>query len=275
MNGGHNIEAGVPIPLAVARAGLGFRDGINGPHAARTMMLDDISALFARLELNAGKEDYAREIIGVNGLAKPTKKARELSFRFLAALYGLDPQLAVFRVLRKFWAVDEKARPVLALCAALARDPLLRSSQSFMLSKHKGDCVPRDQIEQLLSDLYPDRFTPASLKSFAQNISGTWSQAGYLIGRTPKYRAEPVITPTNIAYCLFLAFLEGLSGQRLFASNWISLLGRAPDEVEELARAASHQGLLVFLGAGGIKEVRFPDYLTAQEEQWRLEVSRV
>jgi hypothetical protein len=40
----------------------------------------------------------------------------------------------------------------------------------------------------------------------------------------------------------------------------------ALDELEALANSASHRGLLVFMNAGGVKEVRFPGYLTPEEE---------
>lgn len=254
---------------------LGFRFGTNGPHAARTMMLEDISVLCGHLPADAGRADYAREAIELNSLGKPTKKARELALRHLSTLYGLDPSLAVFRVFRRLWASDEAARPVLALFVALARDPLLRSTQGFILAKQPGEMVSREELEQVLAGAHQDRFSPASLKSFAQNVNSTWTQAGYLVGRSRKSRTVPVVTPANVAFALFMGHLEGLAGQRLFTSPWTNLLGRSPSELEALASSASHRGLLVFLNAGGVKEVRFPDYLTAEEEQWRLEVSHV
>lgn len=254
---------------------LGFRFGTNGPHAARTMMLEDISVLCALLPADASRADYARETIELNSLGKPTKKARELALRHLATLYGLDPSQALFRAFRRLWASDESARPVLALFVALARDPLLRSTQTFILAKQPGEAVTRDELEHVLAGTHQDRFSPASLKSFAQNINSTWTQAGYLTGRSRKTRAVPVVTPANAAFALFLGHLEGLSGQRLFTSPWMNLLSRSPAELVALANGAAHRGLLVFLNAGGVKEVRFPDYLSAEEEQWRLEVSRV
>ena len=36
---------------------LGFRFGINGPHAARTMMLDDLRVLFSHTTAAAKRED--------------------------------------------------------------------------------------------------------------------------------------------------------------------------------------------------------------------------
>lgn len=255
--------------------GLGFRFGTNGPHAARTMMLEDIATLASHLPVDASRADYAREVVELNSLGKPTKKARELALRHLGVLYGLDASLAIFRAFRRLWAHDAAARPVLALFVALARDPLLRGTQTFIASKQPGEAVTRDELAGLLASAHQDRFSPASLISFAQNMRGTWTQAGYLAGHSHKTRATPVATPTNVAFALFLGHLEGLSGQRLFTSSWMNLLPGSPSELEALANSASHRGLLVFLNAGGVKEVRFQDYLTPQEEQVRQEAARV
>lgn len=254
---------------------LGFRFGINGPHAARTMMLDDLNLLMANTPADATRADYASAVVADNVLGKPTKKARELALRHLAALYGLDPMNPLFRGLRRFWPLDEAARPLLALALALARDPLLRATRPFFLGQTLGSSVTRDQVEQLLSTLFPDRFSPASLKSFAQNVSGTWTSAGILQGHARKVRSIAHGRPESVAFLLFLSYLEGRTGQRLFSSDWMNLLGSSPDELVALANSASHRGLLVFMNAGGVKEVRFPGYLTPEEERIRQDVSHV
>jgi len=256
-------------------AKLGFRFGSNGPHAARTMMFDDLQVLFNHVGIDAKRTGYAQAVLADNLLAKPTKKSRELALRHLTTLYGLDTQLPLFRVLRRLWPVDVAAQPILALTAALARDPLLRGTQAFILAKHPGVLVTREDLEQCLAADHPDRFSPASLKSFAQNVNGSWTAAGYLQGHSRKTRSIPVVTPANVAFCLFLGHLEGLSGQRLFTSRWMNLLLGSPVELEALANSAFHRGLLVFLNAGGVKEVRFPDYLTPEEEQMCQEASHV
>ena len=256
-------------------AKLGFRFGTNGPHSARTMMLDDLRVLFAHVPPNGSRADYNQAVCTENVLGKPTKKSRELALRHLTTLYGLDTQLPMFRALRRLWAVDVAAQPVLALTAALARDPLLRATQAFILTKLPGVLVTREDLEQCLAADHQDRFSPASLKSFAQNVNGSWTAAGFLHGHTRKTRSIPVVTPVNVAFCLFLGHLEGLSGQRLFTSSWMNLLPGSPGELEAHANSAFHRGLLVFLNAGGIKEVRFPDYLTPEEEQMCQEASHV
>lgn len=202
---------------------LGFRFGRNGPHAARTMMLDDVRRVFSILPVTASKADYAQAIGPDNLLNKPTKKARELALRHLFTLYGFDFALPLFRVFRRLWESDPTAAPLLALMAALARDPLLRGTQDFILGKHPGETVAREEVEALIDRTHQDRFSAASLKSFAQNVGGTWTQAGYLSGHTRKTRSIPLATPAAAAFALFLAYLEGATGQRLFASSWVAL----------------------------------------------------
>jgi len=254
---------------------LGFRFGINGPHAARTMMLDDLRVLMANTQPQASRADYVAAVVDSNVLGKPTRKARELALRHMATLYALDPHNPIFRALRHLWLLNEAAQPMLALAVALARDPLLRSTQPFVLAQPAGTPMPRDIIENFLNTSYPERFSPASLKSFAQNVAGTWTAAGLLQGRVRKSRSLPKAHPESIAMLLFLSFVEGRTGQRLFSSEWLSLLCVTQDELESLAGTASHRGLLVFMNAGGVKELRFPGYLTSEEEQIRQEVSHV
>lgn len=252
---------------------LGFRFGANGSHAARTMMLDELQVLLAAVPQEAPESDYACQVKELNALGKPTKKARELAYRHLVTLYGLDPKLPLFRMFRRLWAADTMAQPVLALVLAIARDPLLAGTQDFILSKNEGQHVSREDLETVLSTSYPDRFSPASLKSFAQNINGTWTSAGYLLGRHRKTRLQPVTTPANVAMCLFMGHLQGMTGQRLFTSSWCKLLPESEQDLEGLANAAYHRGLIIFLNAGGVKEVRFPDSLTTAEEHIRQELS--
>lgn len=254
---------------------LGFRFGQNGPHAARTMMLDDLRSLLAHASPSSSRADFLASVVDSNVMGKPTRKARELAWVHLSTLYALDNSNPIFRALKRLWPLNEAAQPMLALAVALARDPLLRGTQNFVLSLAPGTPVPRETVEALLAAAYPDRFSPASLKSFAQNISGTWTAAGLLQGRNRKNRVIPQPQPEALALLLFLAYLEGRTGQRLFTSDWVNLLGCSLDELESLASVASHRGLLVFMNAGGVKEVRFPDYLTPEEERIREDLSHV
>ena len=111
--------------VALERAG--FRFGARGTHSARTIMLRDLTELFEVVPPDAAREDYAAAIVEENALGKPTWVTRNVSRKYLTNLYGLDPGLPLFRVLRRLWDVDPAGRPLLALLCALARDSLLRS----------------------------------------------------------------------------------------------------------------------------------------------------
>lgn len=118
-------------------AKFGYRFGRSGPHASRTMMLDELSTLLATAPVGAARAEYRREVVELNVLGKPTMKARELTFRHLTDLYGLDPALPVFRIFRRLWDQDEHARPMLAL---------MISSRSFGTYVHD-----RPQLEEAVA----------------------------------------------------------------------------------------------------------------------------
>src|SRR4051794_31712265 len=88
-------------PGAVAAAG--FRFGAKGTHTSRTIMFDDLQQLLAAAPAEAKRQDYAQSIIEGNGLSKPTAATRRLTNQRLGELYGLDPAIPTFRVLRRLW----------------------------------------------------------------------------------------------------------------------------------------------------------------------------
>lgn len=234
-------------------------------------MLPELRRLLEVVSEGAVVVDYRASVVDDNLLDKPTANARKFTFRHLRNLYALDPDVCLFRIFRKLWALDQDAQPVLALQMALARDALLRNSVGSVLNTQQGQRFEREAVERLLSNMDEGRFTAASLKSFAQNINGTWTQAGYLTGRVKKTRTQPVITPTNIAFALFLGYLEGRLARRLFSGDWVRVLDLLEERLIELTQAAAQRDLLVFRRTGAVMEVRFPDYLTEQEQEWLSE----
>jgi len=263
------------LPKVPALSLLGFRFGSSGTHAARTMMLADLATLFERTPADATPEDYAEAIGTRNVLGKPSRKARELALKHLRVLYGLDPGNPIFRALRRLWPVSLESQPLLALTAALARDPLLRGTFPFVEGKPLGAQVDRPQMEEFLARLMPDRLSPASTKSTAQNVLATWTWAGFFTPGRHRLRSVPPASPEAVALALFLGYLEGCTGERLFSTDWMKLHREVPVAADTLARQAADKGLLVFLCAGGVTEVRFPGYLTPEEERLVLEVADV
>jgi len=171
-------------------------------------------------------------------------------------------------VFRQLWSLEPSAQPVLAIQMSLARDPLLRLTLPLIRGLDIGLSVIRQDVEEILKAPNSERFSPASLKSFAQNINGSWTQAGFLQGRNKKTRSQPVVSPVNAAFALFLAYLEGATGERLLQSSHCKLFGLTEHHMNELAIAAGHRGLIDFKQSGGVTDVRFTDYITAEEEAW-------
>jgi hypothetical protein len=246
----------------------GFTFGKGGAHAARTMMLSELRCLLDGVDAGAQRPDYRTAIVDSNVLDKATWKARQLTFDHLSDLYGLDPTVCLFRVFRQLWYLEDEGRPVLALLSALARDALLRLSAPLILAMKSHEQLTRERTEQLFADWSHGRLSPASLKAIAQRINGTWTQAGYLTGHVTKRRVAPAITPTAVTFALFLGFLEGRLAQRLFSSDWTRVLDLSEKQLFELTRSAATRGLVVLRRTGGVVEVRFPDYLTKQEQEW-------
>ncbi len=249
----------------------GFKYGRNGAHASRTMMLSEITELFHGRSMDATAAQYQEDVELFNVLHKPTEKSRKLTWKHLVDLYGMDTAIPLFRIFRRFWEVDEQGRTLLACQMGLARDPLLRISMNKILQLELGQWLPREEMEQVFAEQCPDRYSPATLKSIAQNVNGTWTNAGFLQGRTKKHRTEPDIRPVNVAFALFMGYLQGLTGNRLFNTEWTRVLECRTERLLELARSASHSGLLRFKHSSEVVEITFPDCLTKEEEAWLYE----
>jgi hypothetical protein len=246
---------------------LGFRQGTSSVHTSRTMMLNELSLVLEHVGPKAKADEYVSAIVEQNVLGKPTQTTRKRTAHRLLELYALDQTRPVFRLLRHFWTADASARPMLAILAATARDPLLRESTPFVVGILVGADVMPTQISQHLSEKYPGRFKPTTLLSTAQNLASSWTQAGYLTGKVNKKRTRPVVTPVVVTFALLLGYLCGLRGKMLLDTIWTRMLGRKPAEIADLATEASRQGWMNYKAAGSVVEITFPGLLTPQEEK--------
>lgn len=238
---------------------LGFRMGNSGAHSSRSMMIEELKTLLLGRPESATVDDYKMDVEEFNVLHKPTENARKYTFQPIVSLYGLSPNIYIFNIFRHWWELAEEAQPMLALQLALARDPILRPSAKAIMAMQVGERLYREDVEQYLEEKSPGRYSPASLKSIAQNINGTWTQAGYLEGKAKKYRIQPKATYVNIAYALVLAHCHGLSGQRMFDSFWCQMLSQDKEHLYELAHRASLRGLINFKQISEVIEVTFPN----------------
>jgi hypothetical protein len=246
---------------------LGFRSTVGSVHLSRTIMLGELSLVLDGVPPEAPASRYREAIVEENLLGKATRSTRLKTSEHLTSLYALDLAFALFRLLRTFWGAEQSGKPMLAFLAASGRDGLLRDSTEGILAIPEGQAVTADEISDALREQYPSRFRPTTLRSTAQNLASSWTQAGYLTGKVAKRRSPPVVTPQVTAYALVLGYLSGMRGRLLLDSLWTRLLDRTPAEVMELAAEASKQGWLRLKAAGSVVEVTFPGLLTPAEER--------
>ncbi len=249
------------------RSALGFRDGSHGAHSARTIMVAELERLLSALPADTTRHEYERAIVEENLLGKPTRFSRKATATRLWELYGLDPAVPLFRVLRLYWKHEQEAHPLLALSCALARDPILRLAAPYVLDLHPGAVTTTDDLVEFLDREVHGRFNPTTLRAIAQRIGSSWTQSGHLDGRAKKVRSKARATPAAAAYAMFLGYAEGHRAARLFTTLWARVLDHTEEEVADLVSKASRNGLLSYRKIGTMIDVRFDHLLTPKEQE--------
>ena len=238
---------------ALERAGLRF--GPRGTHSSRTIMLRELTELFAAVPPDATRDDYATAIVQENVLGKRTHATRKSSRQRLAEMYGLDPRLALFRVLRYLWCTDPRGRPLLAMLCAFARDPLLRATTPTVLRLAVGDELVRARFIDAIRDTVGSRMNAAVLDKVARNAASSWAQSGHLQGRVRKIRRRVEATPGAAAMALWLGEMEGRAGLSLLDSDWAAVLDARGRALLPLALDAKRLGLIQARAAGSVVEI--------------------
>lgn len=231
---------------------LGFRFGAIGTHTSRTMMLEELTLLLEAQPADTRREKYAQAIIEENILGKATTATRRLSNQRLGELYGLDPSVAIFRVMRGLWDIDSSARPLLALLVAIARDPLLAASADAIIGLSLGAEYSRDQLRGALRQSVGERLSDSTVDKVARNVASTWTQSGHLTGRTFKRRALASASPVSAAMALYLASAAGFRSEAVLASAWCQVLDLNPSNARRLAVEAKALGLIDLRAAGDV-----------------------
>ena len=234
---------------------IGFRFGAKGTHTSRTMMLEELSRVLEATNQDARRADYATAIIDGNCLSKPTASTRRLSNQRLGELYGLDPAIPLFRVLRRLWDIGADGRPLLALLAVIARDPLLAATCPAIVATPANTELQRDSLKAALQAAVGDRLSDSTLEKVCRNAASTWAQSGHLEGRTFKKRRIVLPSTTAATFAIYLAHAAGFRGAEIFSSGWLRVLDCDPSQARELALDAKRSGLLDLRMAGDVVEL--------------------
>lgn len=244
---------GTTLPPEAESAG--FKTGAKGAHSSRTLMAADLATVLTATAPSGRRLAYAKVVIEDNCLGKPTASTRKLSLQRLSELYGLDPDIRLFRVFRRLWDIQKDGRVLLALLLAIARDPLLAATAQPVVTMQPGTELQRDRVREALAELTGDRFNPDILGKVVRNTASTWTQSGHLAGRTFKKRQRVSASAPAAAFALLLSRLTGFRGLDLFSSGWFAVLDCTPELAQKLALDAKRLGLIDLRIAGEVIEL--------------------
>ena len=233
----------------------GFRFGKVGTHSSRTMMLEELGEVFSAVPPDGSADQYAHAIVEDNCLGKQTASNRKHSLQHLRELYGMDPRIPLFRVLASLWPLDTAGRPLLALLAALARDPLLRATASAIGVMTPGSEYQRSAMREALGRAAEERLNDSTVEKIVRNAASSWAQSGHLEGRTFKVRRVATATPVAAAFALYLADRAGFHGHETLTSAWVKLLDCGTSTAMELALEAKRMGLIDVRVSGEVMEL--------------------
>lgn len=128
-----------------------------------------------------------------------------------------------------------------------------------------GEELARQRMTDAVKEAVGNRLNDNVVDKVVRNASSTWTQSGHLKGRARKTRQAVRPTPLSVAYALFLGYLLGLRGPRLFTTLWAKALDSSVGELVFLAMDAKRLGILDLKQAGDVIEIGFAPVLTPDE----------
>jgi hypothetical protein len=241
---------------ALETFGLKFSSG--GAHISRTMMMQELGAVFANVPQGSGTADYREAILQQNILGKNTDTTRHKTLRHLRELYALDEATPIFGLLRNLYAVDAASLPLLAVQVAWARDPLLRATTPPVVDASEGRQVGTASLAQALEAAFPHQYSELNRNKIARNAASSWTQSGHLAGHAKKTRQRVKPTTVAVTMAFFLGEMAGYHGAAVFSNPWDRLLDLGPDRAKAMGFEAHRAGLLNLRAVGEVVELSFP-----------------
>ncbi len=249
----HNLPQDSPN---LAEFGLKFFAG--NTHISRTIMLQELDALFQAMPRGSNAADYRDAICVRNIIGKTTVSTRQKSLRHLRELYVLDENVPIFRLLRRLYDLDPASLPLLAVQLAWARDPLFRATADAILELSDGDLLEQGAVATAVETSFPNQYSDNSKGNVSRNAGSSWTQTGHLVGRAKKTRRQIQASPVSVTLALFLGHLTGYHGAAVFSNPWCRLLDLNPERAKALALEAHRAGRLNLRVLGEVVDLSFP-----------------
>lgn len=248
----------------------------GGAHTSRTMLLEDLTSVFAACAPNASTDLYRSAIIDDNVAGKESLSSRQRTFRYLRELYRLDIVDTTFRGMRRLWARDPRGRPQIALQMAVANDNALAATSTGILSIAPGENATSVTLAEAIEREFPSSYSPATRAKIGRNALSSWTQAGYLYRSSPRNPAlRQLIDPSlgAVAMALILGHADGMSGERLFETSHAALLDSSSSTMHDRTHEAARKGWLGYKSRGMITEVDL-EALLAEADDPRLPLGK-
>lgn len=256
--GPFNVDAMGLLILPERAVRFGCSNTLSGVSTSRTFMSKEMSLLLDATLPQASIDIYRQAIVDENVLNKASMQTRGKTFRFLRDRYGLDLSIPLFRCLRVLCDAEPGSRPQLAMLAAVARDPLLRSTVPVVLDTPVGSPLGSADLARAMSSAFPSQFTEKTLASSSENAMATWIQSGlFRKGQRQHLRQAVAASPASTTLSLLLGEVSGAIGAALLTTPWTALIGGTPEVLLSHARDASLHDWLELRNAGGVVEVTF------------------
>lgn len=248
-----------------AGTSLGFSDG--GVLSSRSVMLPELVSLLAVTPKDADSDTFRRLVVDEDALHKASVANRQKTFSFIKRLYGLNPELVVYR---EFWRLSmlfPADLEILAGLLAFAREPLLRSCADMVLQIPVGESLGRENFEAWIREAAPGRYSQTMYVSFSHNLYASFFQLGYLGDAAGKsrLRLRLHVRPVAVAFAAFLDWLMGLNGLALLQGRYSSTLELSKAEHLSLLTSAGQLGLMRVAHAGGVLHIDFSSWLQPGE----------
>lgn len=218
-------------------------------------MFAELTELLHSVPNGSGRAEYETAVIEDNALGKSTTSNRRLSLQRLSELYGLDPRVPLFTVLRRLWEIDPQGRALLALLTSLARDPLLRTTAPYVLSMGVGTEVLHNEYLDSIRSFVETRLNDSVLDKVRRNASSTWTQSGHLGGRVRKCRKQVNASFGPVALALWLGSLEGLIAEDLLGSFWMQIFDVPRHSLIDTVLKCKQAGLVFASVGGGVVQI--------------------
>jgi len=184
-------------------------------HTSRTIMFSELSKV---MDFAIENKDYITPFNN-NIIGKKSNSGTIKTNRYLKQLYGFDLSDPIFKAFEYFWGVsEENEKRLLSIIYSISRDVLLAESVDVIRDTIVGEKVAIESLETNIENYNPNRFSPNTRKSMAQNIASSWKQGGFIEGKVKNIRSQPDINYRVACFAFLLAYLKGDRGDYIWSS---------------------------------------------------------